>query len=79
MTIQLFYLDDQGRLIVRTYERGEERREFYHDIFDKEGRYIAKVLLDVEPFLWKGGKLYAREETEDGYYILRTYNILWEK
>ena len=76
---QSFYLDDQGRLIVRTYEKGEKRGEFYHDVFDEEGRYIAKILLDVEPLVWKRGKLYAREETEDGYHILRIYNILWEK
>lgn len=75
---QSFSLDDQGRLFVRTYERGEEREEFYHDVFDSEGRYTAKVLLGVEPLVWKGGKLYAREETEDGYHILRVYSVNWE-
>lgn len=75
---QGFYLDDQGRLIVRTWERGKERGEFYHDVFDEEGRYIAKVLLSVEPLVWKGGKLYGREETEDGYHILRIYSVNWE-
>ena len=75
---QSFSLDDQGRLIVKTWEREEDRREFYYDVFDEEGRYIVKILLDVEPLVWKRGKLYAREETEDGYHILRVYSVNWE-
>jgi hypothetical protein len=75
---QSFSLDDQGRLIVRTWERGKERGEFYYDVFDSEGRYIAKILLDVEPMVWKASKLYAVEETEDGYHILRVYSVNWE-
>ncbi|UCC41901.1 MAG: hypothetical protein JSV96_19235 [Candidatus Aminicenantes bacterium] len=64
---------------MRTYERGKGKGAFFHDVFDKEGRYIAKVLLNVEPMVWKGDKLYGREETEDGYHIMRCYSVRWEK
>jgi hypothetical protein len=64
-------VDDEERIFVKTYERineGEER--FYFDVFDAEGKYLAKV-----PFRanlsriseWKKGKLYTIEEDEDGY------------
>lgn len=76
---QSYTLDEQGRLFVQTFEKGKKEREYYIDVFDAEGRYIAKITLDVEPVVWKRNKLYARKETEDGYHILKCYSIRWEK
>lgn len=75
---QLFSVDEEGRLIVRTNEKGKTKGEYYYDVFDPEGKYIAKILLRVTPRIWKGKKLYAIEETEDGYNILRCFNVTWK-
>jgi len=76
---QSFSLDEQGRIFVRTYEKGKKKGEYLFDIFDAEGRYIAKILLKGEPRIWKRKKLYAIEETEDGFHIFRCYSVRWEK
>jgi len=76
---QNFTLDEEEmRLFVRTFEKGKEEGEFFLDVFDVEGRYIAKIPLKGEPRVWKGKKLYAVEEDEDGFQILKVYSVQWE-
>lgn len=75
---QNFTLDEERRLFVRTFEKGKEEGEFFLDVFDIEGRYIAKILLKGEPRVWKEKKLYAIEEDEDGFQILKVYSVQWE-
>jgi hypothetical protein len=76
---QSFSRDNQGRIFVRTFEKGKKEREYFFDVFDAEGIYIAKIPLDVDPRIWKGKKLYAIRENEDGFQILRCSSIRWEK
>lgn len=76
---QSFSRDDKGRIFVRTFEKGKKEREYFFDVFDEEGIYIAKVLLDVDPRIWKGEKLYAIKENEDGFQVLKCSSIRWEK
>lgn len=71
-------IDDKGRIFIRTYERISERDEYYYDVFDSEGKYIAKVALRVRPQTWKNGKLYAIEEDEDGYQFVKRYKVTWK-
>ncbi|UCE21442.1 MAG: 6-bladed beta-propeller [Candidatus Aminicenantes bacterium] len=75
---QNFTLDEEWRLFVRTFEKGKEEGEFFFDVFDVEGRYIAKIPFKGEPRVWKGKKLYAVEEDEDGFQILKVYSVQWE-
>ncbi len=75
---QNFTLDEERRLFVRTFEKGKEEGEFFFDVFDVEGRYIAKVLFKGDPRVWKEKKLYAVEEDEDGFQILKVYSVQWE-
>ncbi len=75
---QNFTLDEEWRLFVRTFEKGKEEGEFFFDVFDVEGRYIAKIPFKGEPRAWKGKKLYAVEEDEDGFQILKVYSVQWE-
>lgn len=76
---QSFSLDEQERLLVRTFEKGKKKDEYFFDVFDVEGKYIAKILLKGEPRVWKGKKLYAIDETEDGFMIFKCYSVDWEK
>lgn len=75
---QLFTVDEDGRIIVRTWEKGKEKDEFVHDIFDAEGRFIARFPSKVNFSVWKSGKGYAVEENEEGFSVIKCYNIGWE-
>lgn len=75
---QSFSLDEEGRLFVRTYEKGKARGENYFDVFDRQGKYVAKIALKIIPRLWKNKKLYALEQTEDGYNLLRCFSVKWK-
>jgi len=76
---QNFTLDQQGRLFVRTFERGKKEGEYFLDVFDSEGQYIAKIPFKGEPRVWKTQRLYAVDEDEDGFQLLRIYSASWEK
>ncbi len=76
---QNFTIDEEWRLFVRTFEKGKKEGEFFFDVYDVDGRYIAKIPFKGDPRVWKGKKLYAIDETEDGYQILRIYSVHWEK
>lgn len=71
-------LDDEGKIFVQTYEKIGERSGGYYDIFDSEGRYIAKVFLEVEPLVWKKNKMYTIYEDEDGYRFVKRFSVAWE-
>jgi hypothetical protein len=75
---QNFTLDEEWRLFVRTFEKGKEEGEFFFDVFDVEGRYIAKIPFKGDPRVWKSKKLYAVEENEEGFQILKVYSVQWE-
>ena len=74
-----FVLADEGRLLVKTYEKGRAKKEYYWDVFDAEGRYIARVPIVHEIRLWRDGKAYFIVEDEDGYKTLRCCRARWEK
>jgi hypothetical protein len=70
---------DDGRVLVQTYEKGKTRREFIWDVFDEDGRYIARVPLNIKLHLWQNGKAYGIEEDDYGQKMLRCYQARWEK
>jgi len=55
----LFKTDDEGRIYVMTYERVEGTEELYYDVFDLDGKYIAKIPLKSRPRVVKKNKLYT--------------------
>jgi len=64
---QFLNIDDAGRIFVETYERATNESGYYYDVFDSEGKYIAKIPLKTTPrVLKKKDKLYKIEEDEDG-------------
>lgn len=73
-----FTCDEQGRIFVRTHEKTKEEKGSYYDIFDPEGRYIAKVFLKVRPRLWKRNKMYTIYEDEEGYRFVKRYKVKWK-
>ena len=75
---QLFTLDEKGRIFVRTWEKGKEKDEFIHDIFDSEGLFIAQFTSKINVSVWKNGKAYAIDENEEGFNIIKKYLVRWE-
>lgn len=72
---QFLNIDDAGRIFVQTYEKASNG--YYYDVFDSEGKYIAKIQLKMQPRNWKKGKLYTIEEDEEGYQVVKRYNVTW--
>jgi hypothetical protein len=75
---QSFFLDDQGRLYVRTFTKGKAKGEYEFDVFDPDGKYIAQFITKSDLRLWKAGKAYGIEETEEGYQTIKRYAVLTE-
>ncbi|MCJ7580989.1 MAG: 6-bladed beta-propeller [Candidatus Aminicenantes bacterium] len=72
-----FSFDEDGRIFVQTNERHLDSDEFYVDVFDSEGKYIAKIQLNSLPKYWKNGKMYTAEEDENGYVYIKRYKVIW--
>ena len=84
-----FFLDDEGRLYVKTYEEGLNQGEYIHDIFSPDGIFIArKSLPGYGSWIYPGDSLnrakaknnrfYCIKEKESGFKELVVYKIIWE-
>jgi len=70
-------LDESGRLFVNVQEKEIRKGTSVIDIFDPEGRYIARTVLPGRPVAWKNGRVYLIDEDENGYQILRSRRVDW--
>jgi hypothetical protein len=75
---QDFSVDEENRIFVQTWERTENEEGYYFDVFDSEGKYIAKIALKFPPKVWKNNKLYTIEEDEEGYQFVKRYKVTWK-
>ena len=71
-----FFMSDTGHLFVETFEKANNGY-FIYDIFDKEGRLLARMPLKLRGFKISGGKYYALEEDEDGVQYVKRYAVRW--
>ncbi|MHA2053788.1 MAG: 6-bladed beta-propeller, partial [Candidatus Hodarchaeales archaeon] len=75
-------VDEKGRIFLRTYEKVKDKENFfYFDVFDSEGKHIAKVPMFVSlnrPFVWKNNKLYTVDEDEEGFQVVKRYKVTWK-
>jgi hypothetical protein len=76
-TFRSFIVDDSGRIIVETYEKAADERGVYYDVFDSEGRYLARLVLKTPPRAIRKDKLYTVEEDEEGYQLVKRYSVTW--
>lgn len=77
--LQFFTLDEENRIIVRTWEKGQKEDEFVHDVFDPEGRFIAQFASKITVSVWKNGKAYAIDENEEGFNVIKRYSVRWDR
>ncbi len=75
---QRLIVGNEGKIIVLTWERVADGDGYYYDIFDSEGKYIAKIPLKFKPRVLKKNKLYTIEEDEEGYQIVKPYKVTWK-
>jgi hypothetical protein len=71
-------VDDSGRIFTRTYEKASESGYYYYDVFDPDGKYMAKIPLKSRPYVIQRGKLYTIEEDEEGYQLVKRYRVAWK-
>ena len=73
-----FFLDDEGRVFVKTWLESSDDISYRCDVFDPEGKYIAQIPLRLDPHVWKEGKIYAIEEDEEGFHQIKRYEVIWD-
>ena len=76
----MFFLDENGRMLVIKPERAENGESQVCDVFDAEGKYVCRISLRAMPSVvmtMSGGKLYIVEEDIDGNPYLARYNMRW--
>ena len=70
-----FSFDDHGRLFVKRYEKKVHKEGSLYDLFDAEGKYIAQMRLKMDPMIWKKGYMYAIEDDEAGFKVVKRYKV----
>jgi 6-bladed beta-propeller len=81
--VYYFIIDDEDRLFVCTYAYEEKEDDYrrYYDVFDSEGRYIAKFCHPRREMVFqvKKGKLYCMvQESEEGIPLVKRYDMIWK-
>jgi hypothetical protein len=75
-------VDAEERIFVKTYQRIEGTADGrYFDIFDSDGKYLAKVPIRANldhGSVWKKNKLYTIETDSAGNPVVRRYGVHWE-
>jgi hypothetical protein len=72
---QRIIADERGWLFVQTHERTRDGKSFLTDIFDADGRYVAQFGEGGTVFRARGGKMYVVSEDEEGFPIVKRYNL----
>ncbi len=74
-----FWLDEEGRIIVRTRLNMEKDDEGVFDVFSPEGKFLATFRMnDSLHCLWANKRLYAVDEDDDGFPIIRVFRVNWK-
>lgn len=72
-----YRLGDDGKIYVQTWKKSEDGSITYYDVFDPEGRFVVEIPLSCDARIWKKGKLYAIEEDEEGFQVVKRYKVNW--
>jgi hypothetical protein len=84
-----FFLDDSGRLYVKTYEKGAQENEYMHDVFKSDGIFITRICMpgyggwiypgdSLNKAKAKNGRFYCIREKASGFKELAVYRMVWE-
>lgn len=67
------FMDDQRRIFVKTWQKGENRDGFIHDVFNWHGEYLGSVPLPGRNHLIRNGKMYCVEADREENIVLARY------
>jgi 6-bladed beta-propeller len=76
---QYLAADEKGRYFVDTWEKPENGAGRYIDVFNPDGKYLCRFLLDAKPKVIKKDHIYTIETDEDGYQCVRRYRMIWKQ
>ena len=53
---------------------------FYYEVFDPEGRFVTKILIDLNSSAMRFtlGNLYTIEEDLEGFKSVKCYEVKWD-
>ena len=80
--IKKAFADSEGRIYVqRVRSPLDEKEDYLCDIFSKEGYYLYRVRLDIEPAAIKNGCLYSVvRDKETSYHLVKKYRVKnWDR
>jgi len=87
---QYLFTDDKGYLFVMTFEKGENLNDYLYDIFNPNGIFIGRTVIDNYGYrqyisknaaldvMAKQDRIYYIREKESGYKELVVYRMKWE-
>jgi len=84
-----FFPDDEGRLYVKTFEKGLNDNEYVHDVFNSDGIFILRKSMpgyarwrhpgnSVNRAKVKNNRFFCIREKESGFKELVVYRMIWE-
>lgn len=75
--LQSFLVNEEGWIIVQTFQKGKLKGEYENDVFDGEGRLVTQFISKANISRWRGDKLYGVDETEDGLRVIKRFHLVW--
>ncbi len=69
--------DEEGRIFALSYATTDEDEKRYLDVFDSEGKYIARTKIKSFPQFWKNGMMYCVDDNEEGFEVIKRYRVKW--
>jgi len=74
-----FWIDEEGRIIVNTQYHLTGDNEGVFDVFSPEGKFLTTIKMKyLHTYLWANKRLYAVDEDEDGFPIIRVFRVNWK-
>jgi len=80
-----FFVDDEGRIFVMTFERGENPDEYIFDIFNPEGVFVGRKAMNILTLgdaivcaKSRRERLYCFHEKPDGFHEFNVFRMNWE-
>lgn len=78
-SFKMFWVDEEERIFVETYEAGDRPGEAILYIFNPEGIFVGtKSLKEARSRKFKNNRLYCIYRKESGYEELKVYKVIWE-
>lgn len=75
--LQSFLVNEEGWIIVQTFQKGKLKGEYENDVFDGEGRLVTQFISKANISRWRGDKLYGVDETENGLRVIKRFHLVW--